>query len=127
MSKIWGYFSDGIETDLGTFSRESGEQDVDFLEVEQIPALPLDRNVAARLAVGRGDEPDMPRTELPLQALFGVHPLHHVVQLFGRKDGFIGVGKCDAGHFAYQSTIFDGGFSGSKHKVFDSVSLLQIY
>ena len=57
----------------------------------------------------------------------GVHPLHHVVQLFGRKDGFIGVGKCDAGHLAYQSAIFDGGFSGSKHKVFDSVSLLQIY
>ena len=47
--------------------------------------------------------------------------------MFGRKDGFIGVGKCDAGHFAYQSAIFDGGFSGSKHKVFDSVSLLQIY
>ena len=32
MSKKWGDISDGIETDLGTFSRESGEQDGDFLD-----------------------------------------------------------------------------------------------
>lgn len=32
MSKKWGDISDGIETDLETFSRESGEQDVDFLD-----------------------------------------------------------------------------------------------
>lgn len=32
MSKKWGDISDGIETDLETFSRESGEQDGDFLD-----------------------------------------------------------------------------------------------
>lgn len=32
MSKKWGDISDGIETDLGTFSREAGEQDGDFLD-----------------------------------------------------------------------------------------------
>ena len=32
LSKKWGDISDGIETDLGTFSRESGEQDGDFLD-----------------------------------------------------------------------------------------------
>lgn len=32
MSKKWGDISDGIETDLETFSRESGEQEGDFLD-----------------------------------------------------------------------------------------------
>lgn len=32
MSKKWGDISNGIETDLGTFSREAGEQDGDFLD-----------------------------------------------------------------------------------------------
>ena len=32
MSKKWGDISDGIETDLGTFSREAGAQDGDFLD-----------------------------------------------------------------------------------------------
>lgn len=32
MSKKWGDISEGIETDLETFSRESGEQDGDFLD-----------------------------------------------------------------------------------------------
>lgn len=102
-------------------------QDVDFLQDVEVLRFGLDREIAAGSAVLVGDVIYVPFGHLPPEVFGGVHPLHHVVQLFGRKDGFIGVGKCDAGHLAYQSTIFDGGFSGSKHKVFDSVSLLQIY
>ncbi len=32
MSKKWEDISEGIETDLETFSREAGEQDGDFLD-----------------------------------------------------------------------------------------------
>ena len=52
-------FHGAAEQELpGAETLETG-QDIDFLQMEQVTALPLDRNVAARLAVGRGDEPDV--------------------------------------------------------------------
>ena len=102
-------------------------QDVDFLQDVEVLRFGLDREIAAGSAVLVGDVIYVPFGHLPPEVFGGVHPLHHVVQLFGRKDGFIGVGKCDAGHLAYQSTIFDGGFSGSKHKVMSELLKLASF
>lgn len=100
---------------------------VDLLQVEQIGALPLDGEVAARLAVSLGDEVMVPLGQLPAQARFGVHPLHHVVQLPGGEQLPVGGGESLAGQPADQVDITLGSVADRQHwetdsRVFDKIT-----
>ncbi len=100
----------------GAAPLEAG-QHVDLLQVEQPFALPLDGDIAARLAVARSDVEDMASAQLLPQALLRVHPLHHVVQLCGREQLPVGRRESHAGQRADQRNIGLRGLSTCKHGI----------
>lgn len=92
-------------------------QNINFMQVEEPPALPFDRDVAARLPVGRNDKPHVPRPELPAQTLLGVHPLHHVVELPGTQQVTVGCGKRDGGDPPDRRNPLFGDAANGKHRL----------
>ena len=99
-------------------------EDVKFLEVEAFDghvAAGGSGSHAAVFGLGAGDEESVTFAHLPDEALFRVHPFHHVVKLHGREYLAVGGGEHDGCHLAYERDVFGGGWSdvylGHKAKI----------
>lgn len=107
---------------------ESGEY-INLLQVKQVVAFLLDRDVAGCLSVLLYKVIVMAFFfHLPSQAFGRIHPVHHVIDLFGSQYLAVGIGKCFRCQFIDQGNISCCCFSGSNHQVLLSLVIhLRIY
>ena len=92
-------------------------QDIDLLEVEEVFPFGLHGDIARRLAFFVGQEVDVPFFfHLFADVLGGVHPVHHVVNLFFGQNFLVSLWKDLPGQLVDELAVGCVCFSDSKHR-----------
>ena len=97
---------------------EVGEH-INLLQVEEVGSFLLDGHVAGRFALLVGEVVNVVLLlHLVLQALGGIHPLHHVINLFRGQNLLVSDRKGLLGQCPDNLNVFDCRFSDIKHRRF---------
>ncbi|GFI34086.1 hypothetical protein IMSAGC014_00575 [Bacteroidaceae bacterium] len=91
-------------------------QDVNLLQMEKVCSLLLDRSITARISVDLRQEKHVSLfVYLVMQAVFGVHPFHHILQLFGTDNVTISGRKGNLRNVTDIRNVLGGGFTECNH------------